>query len=94
MTLEEHITQRFEKLFADYRKELARARKRGSEEAVHQLRVASRRILENLKVFEGAILRRAGASHPPFQNIVEALDAGIGSRAGLRHRHPACRKQR
>jgi CHAD domain-containing protein len=62
MTLPEHITRRFEKFFADYRKELAHTRKSGSETAVHNLRVASRRILETLRVFQGAI--DAGAARP------------------------------
>lgn len=62
MRLQDHISARFSALYAVHRKELARMRKGGSEESIHYLRVASRRILETLRVFEGAM--DTGAARP------------------------------
>ncbi len=76
MNLSDHLSLRFEKLFGDYRKQLARARKTGDEDSVHQLRVASRRILETLRVFEVAL---DSAAVKPIRKSLKKWMKGSGS---------------
>jgi CHAD domain-containing protein len=84
MRLQDHIVGRFSALYATHRKELVRVRKNGSEEAIHNLRVASRRILETLRVFDGAIdadvaspVRRALKRWMRLSGSVRDLDIAI-----------------
>lgn len=76
MNLSDHLSLRFEKLFGDYRKQLARARKTGDEDSVHQLRVASRRILETFRVFDGAV---DSAAVKPIRKSLRKWMKGSGS---------------
>ena len=76
MNLPTHLSLRFEKLFGDYRKQLARARKTGDEDCVHQLRVASRRILETFRVFDGAV---DSAAVKPIRKSLKKWMKGSGS---------------
>lgn len=55
MTLKDYIAHRLEERFKNYRERLAVASESRSEDAIHDLRVASRRILEAFGVLEGAL---------------------------------------
>lgn len=78
MTLQEHIRQRFGELFLAHEKESKRVQKSGDEDAIHDLRVASRRILENLRVFQGAM--DDGAVRPIRRSLKTWMKASGGVR--------------
>jgi CHAD domain-containing protein len=109
MRLQDHISGHFCELYATHRKESARVRKSGSEEAIHDLRVASRRILETLRVFEGAIdadvagpVRRALKRWMRLSGSVRDLDiaselagqCGVGDAVGFANEWLQKRNQR